>query len=194
MDLDAHLPAILNGDTRAFGRWMAGSEARIRDSLRSFASVIDVESILQESLLRVWQCAPGFVSDGRPNGLLRLGIRIARNLAVSELRRTKSRPVADEDLEVALARAERVDFSGPDPMLREVLATCRERLPTQPRAALDARIGGAVADDGVRSDDDLAKLVGMRLNTFLQNFTRARRMLAECLRKHGVALGEELGA
>lgn len=196
MDLDAHLPAILHGDTRAFGRWMAGSEARIRDSLRSFAAVIDVESILQEALLRVWQCAPGFVSDGRPNGLLRLGIRIARNLAVSEVRRTKSRPVADEDLEVALARAEQVDFGdrGPDPMLREVLATCRDRLPAQPRAALDARIGSAGSDESVRSDDDLAVLLGMRLNTFLQNFTRARRLLAECLKKHGVVLGEELGA
>lgn len=195
MDLDAHLPAILTGDTRAFGRWMAGAEGRIRDSLRSFATVIDVESILQESLLRVWQVAPRFLSDGRPNGLLRLGIRIARNLAVSEVRRTKSRPVADDDLEMALARAEQVDFTdhGPDPMLRGVLAQCRDRLPAQPRAALDARIG-SVGWDGVRSDDDLAMTLGMRVNTFLQNFTRARRMLADCLKKHGVVVGEELGA
>ena len=32
----------------------------------------------------------------------------------------------------------------------------------------------------------------MRLNTFLQNFTRARRMLAECLKRHGVAFEEGL--
>lgn len=195
MDLDAHLPAILTGDTRAFGRWMAGAEGRIRDSLRSFATVIDVESVLQESLLRVWQVAPRFLSDGRQNGLLRLGIRIARNLAVSEVRRTKSRPVADDDLEVALAKWEQIDVTdeGPDPLLREVLAQCRDRLPAQPRAALDARIG-SVGWDGVRSDDDLATSLGMRVNTFLQNFTRARRMLAECLKKRGVVVGEELGA
>ena len=131
MDLDVHLPAILTGDAGAFGRWMAGAEGTIRDSLRSFASVLDVESVLQEALLRVWQVAPRFVPDGRPNGLLRLGIRIARNLAVSELRQAKSRPVPEEDLERALAMAEQVDLSqtGPDPMLREVLERCHASCP-----------------------------------------------------------------
>jgi RNA polymerase sigma factor (sigma-70 family) len=190
MDLDAHLPAILTGDTHAFGRWMAGAEGTMRDSLRTFASVLDVESVLQEALLRVWQVAPRFVADGRPNGLLRLGIRIARNLAVSELRRTKSRPVPEEDLERALAAAEQVDFSerGPDPMLRQVLAKCHERLPEKPRQVISIRL----ASEGGRSDDELASLVGMRVNTFLQNFTRARRMLAECLKKHGIMVEEAL--
>jgi RNA polymerase sigma factor (sigma-70 family) len=190
MDLDAHLPAILERDTRAFGRWMAGAEGTMRDSLRSFASVLDVESVLQEALLRVWQVAPRFVADGRPNGLLRLGIRIARNLAVSELRRTKSRPVAEEDLELALARAEHVDVGdgAPDPLLREVLARCHERLPDKPRQVIDVRL----SSEGGRSDVELASLVGMRVNTFLQNFTRARRMLADCLKKHGVVIEEGL--
>jgi RNA polymerase sigma factor (sigma-70 family) len=186
MDLDAHLPAILERDTRAFGRWMAGAEGTMRDSLRSFASVLDVESVLQEALLRVWQVAPRFVTDGRPNGLLRLGIRIARNLAVSELRRTKSRPVSEEDLELALARAEQVDGGDgtPDPLLREVLAKCHERLPEKPRQVITVRL----SSEGGRSDDELASLIGMRVNTFLQNFTRARRMLADCLKKHGVLI------
>ena len=194
MDLDAHLPAILSGDTRAFGRWMAGAEGTIRDSLRSFASVLDVESVLQEALLRVWQVAPRFVADGRPNGLLRLGIRIARNLAVSELRRTKSRPVSEEDLERASASrvAEQVDLtdSGPDPMLREVLARCHSQLPEKPRQAMTIRL----AFEGGRTDDELATSIGMRLNTFLQNFTRARRMLADCLKKAGVAFEEGLAS
>ena len=95
MDLDQHLPAILLRDSRAFARWMAGAEGTMRDSLRSFATVVDVESVLQEALLRVWTVAPRFVADGRPNGLLRLGIRIARNLAVSEVRRTKAKPVPE---------------------------------------------------------------------------------------------------
>src|SRR5262249_22247836 len=104
MDLDVHLPAILLRDTRAFGAWMAGAEGPLRDSLRSFARVVDVEAVLQETLLRVWQVAPRFVNDGKPNGLLRLGIRMGRNLAVSELRRTRARPATD-DLEDALADA-----------------------------------------------------------------------------------------
>jgi len=162
----------------------------MRDSLRSFASVLDVESVLQESLLRVWQVAPRFVSDGRPNGLLRLGIRIARNLAVSELRRTKARPVPEEDLERALAQAAEIDAgdSGPDPLLREVLAKCHDRLPEKPRQVVTLRL----SSEGGRSDDELASVLGMRVNTFLQNFTRARRMLADCLKRHGVILGEGL--
>jgi hypothetical protein len=34
--------------------------------------------------------------------------------------------------------------------------------------------------------------VRMRPNTFLQNIVRARRFLAECLRRRGVDLGVEL--
>ena len=191
MDLDAFLPAILLGDTRAFAQWMARAEGPLRDSLRSFVTVIDVESILQESLLRVWQVAPRFVADGRPNGLLRLGLRIARNLAISEVRRTRARAMPEEDIERALAIAEEGRTSdGPDPLLRAVLAKCHERLPEKPRQALDARMTA----EGGRGDDELAQIIGMRLNTFLQNFTRARKMLAECLKKAGVVFDEELGA
>jgi DNA-directed RNA polymerase specialized sigma24 family protein len=192
MDLDVHLPAILTGDTRAFGRWMAGAEGTIRDTLRSFATVIDVEAILQEALLRVWQVATRFVPDGKPNGLLRLGIRIARNLAISEVRRTKSRPVPEADLERALMMEEQADAT-PDPLLRDVLERCRDKLPEKPRLALDVRLSFESREGG-RDDISLAAQVGMRVNTFLQNFTRARRLLAECLKKNGVAFDAELGA
>src|SRR5436190_11585751 len=97
IDLDVHLLEIAIGDVDAFARWLAGAEPTVRLSLRSFASVIDVEAVLQESLLRVWQVAGRFERDGKPNGLLRLAIRIARNLAVSEVRRTRAAaPVGDE--------------------------------------------------------------------------------------------------
>lgn len=187
MDLDAYLHAIRAGDARAFGLWMASCEGTVRDSLRSFASVIDVEAVLQEALLRVWQVAPRFVPDGRPNGLLRLGVRIARNLAVSEVRRTKARPVDAEQLE---ALADEARPTTPDPMLREAIVDCRDKLPPKPREAFDARLASAGGDD----DTELAAALGMRLNTFLQNFTRARKLLAECLFKKGIKLETELGS
>src|SRR5262245_62061828 len=84
---DLHV-RIATGDADAFARWLAAVEHSLRGSLRSFSASVDVEAVLQETLLRVWQVAPRFVPDGRPNGLFRLGIRIARNLALSELRRT----------------------------------------------------------------------------------------------------------
>ena len=44
---------------------------------------------MQEALLRVWQVAPRCRRDERPNALLRLAARIARNLAIDELRRVR---------------------------------------------------------------------------------------------------------
>jgi DNA-directed RNA polymerase specialized sigma24 family protein len=187
MDLDVHLSALQARDTRSFGLWMAGAEPAIRASLRSFATAVDVEAVLQEALLRVWNVAPRFVPDGEPNGLLRLGVRIARNLAISEVRRTRARPTPDEQLERA---SEDVNPALPDPMLRKTIAECHDALPDKPKQALGARLSSR----GGQDDADLAASLGMRLNTFLQNFTRARRLLAECLRKHGVAVEPELGA
>lgn len=190
-DLDVHLLAIQARDAHAFGRWMAGAEPTVRVSLRSFATVVDVEAVLQEALLRVWQVAPRFVQDGRPNGLLRLAVRIGRNLAVSEVRRTRARPAEPEDLERALAEAAEIEGGDvPDPLLRARIEECREALPDKPRQALEARLESA----GGVSDADLAAGLAMRLNTFLQNFTRARRFLAECLRRHGVTIDPELEA
>jgi len=189
MDLDAELPAIITGDAGAFGRWLAGAERPVRESLRSFAAVLDVEAVLQEALLRVWQVAPRFQPDGRANGLLRLGVRIARNLAIGEVRRLRAVPAEPERVEAALAEAERPP-APPDPMLRDAIRACRERLPEKPRQAIDARLGSG----GGAGDPELAAGLGMRLNTFLQNVTRARQLLAECLRRRGVILDVELGA
>ncbi len=186
-DLDVHLTAIIAGDAHAFGRWMASAEPTVRLSLRSFAAVLDVEAVLQESLLRVWQVAGRFERDGKPNGLLRLAIRIARNLALSEVHRTRAAPVPAEELERHPAPEPR----DPDPMLRKAIGDCRAALVGKPRLALDARLAGA---GGSLCDADLARSLGMKLNTFLQNFTRARQLLADCLRKKGVDIAMELRA
>ena len=179
-DLDVYLAAIVVGDATAFSRWMAGSERIVRESLRSFAAVVDVEAVVQESLLRVWQVAPRFERDGQPNGLLRFAIRIARNLAVSELRRMRADATPPDELDVSLVDTSMV----PDPLLRAAIYDCRDQLPPKPRQALDRRL----QDAGAHDDADLAEALGMRLNTFLQNFTRARQLLADCLKKKGVEL------
>jgi DNA-directed RNA polymerase specialized sigma24 family protein len=185
--LEDLLPAIRSGDSVAFGRWMAGAESRMRLSLRSFAAVVDVEAVLQESLLRTWQVASRVEPDGKPDALLRVGIRIARNLAISERRRARGVPTEDEDLERALALQER-SATAPDPLLRKTIAGCAQELPAQPARALQLRLDSA----GSQDDEALAELLGMRKNTFLQNFTRARKLLAECLERHGVDLAKEV--
>lgn len=188
-ELDHLLPAIAAGEPDAYARWLARAEPRVRDSLGSFCSQLDVEAVVQECLLRVWQVAPRVVPDGKPNALLRLAIRIARNLAVSELRRRRVRPETVEHL--ARIAETRADLSAqphpPDPFLRERIVACREQLPSKPAQALQARLEGAG-----RPDRELAAGLAMKLNTFLQNVGRARKLLAECLRRAGVDLQGEL--
>ncbi|MBM4063884.1 MAG: sigma-70 family RNA polymerase sigma factor [Planctomycetes bacterium] len=143
--------------------------------------------MLQEVLLRCWQVAPRCRPDGRPNGLLRLGLLAARNLAISELRRLRTAAAAIAELERASDR-DVGQWRPADPLLRERIADCRRKLPRQPQAALAARLG----DAGAGEDRALAARLGMKLNTFLQNVTRARRLLADCLRRAGVDLGLEM--
>jgi DNA-directed RNA polymerase specialized sigma24 family protein len=188
---DDLLSAIGAGDAAAFARWLAGAEDRLRGSLRSFAELADVEAILQETLVRVWQVAPRVVPDGRPHALLRLAIRIGRNLAVSALRQRRLEPVEAAALERLAAETETFT-PGPDrwrdPMLRRAIDDCRRRLPARPARALEARLDSAGAEPDVR----LAERLGMRPNTFLQNVVRARRFLADCLRKRGIDLALEM--
>ena len=190
VDLDHLLAAIAAGDADAFARWVSAAEPPIRRSLRSFAADVDAEAVVQETLLRVWQVAPRLKPDGRPQALLRLGLRIARNLALDEARRL--RPDVDASAleravdDASLAAARR---SASDPMLRRAIDDCRAGLPPRPAEALALRL----AAGGLEADEVLAGRLGMRKNTFLQNFGRARRLLADCLRQRGIDLKTELG-
>jgi DNA-directed RNA polymerase specialized sigma24 family protein len=179
LDLDAHAAEIAKGDAGAFAAWLASAEGPLRRSLDSFAAQADVEAVLQEALLRVWQLAPRFIPDGKPNGLLRLARRIARNLALDLTRRNIEHPTADPP-------ETPIEPSEPDPVLRRAILDCNSRLPMRLAAALGARLASA----GDRPDRALAEALGMRLNTFLQNVTRARAFLAECLARRGIALEE----
>jgi DNA-directed RNA polymerase specialized sigma24 family protein len=187
IDLDDQLAAIAAGDPDAFGRWVAGAEHELRASLASFAATVDSEVIVQETLLRMWQVAPRVERDGRPNSLLRLALRSARNLAIDHTRRLcRELPLEDGDYD---AESALMWTDAPDPLLRELIAECHAMLPPQPSAALRVRIG----EGGANHDRDLAARVGMTLNTFLKNIGRARALLAECLGRRGVDLGEYLG-
>src|SRR5215210_2050149 len=134
---DELLPLIAAGDSRAFGQWVAGCEHSLRSSLRKFAASVDTEAVLQEALLRVWQVAPKFRPDGKPDALLRFASVTARNVAVSELRRLGTRAPEAEAADVAVAAM------SPDPLLRAAVKECRDKLPGQPRLALDQRLESA---------------------------------------------------
>jgi RNA polymerase sigma-70 factor (ECF subfamily) len=189
VDLDRHLPAIVAGDADAFALWVAGAEPALRRTLRPLAAHVDAEAVVQEALIRVWQTAPRFVPDGRPNGLLRLGVRIALNLALSARRRLRASAAPADMIERLIEEAGEVEAAAaPDPILRRRIEECRDRLPDRASSALRERLSAA----GGEPDERLAARLGMRLNTFLQNFTRARRLLAQCLEESGLTLEEIL--
>nr|ABB84830.1 RpoE DNA-directed RNA polymerase [uncultured delta proteobacterium DeepAnt-1F12] len=166
---------------------MTVAETPLRLGLQRFARSVDTEAVLQETLLRVWQCAPRFEPDGRPDGLLRLGHTIARNLAISETRRARTTPVAPDALLGMGAEAGYVQPVESDPHLRAIIQSCRAELPKRPALALSARLRST----GGVTDSELASNLAMKTNTFLQNITRARKMLVECLENHGVRLNVE---
>lgn len=181
------LAAMASGDAHSFARWASSVEAPLRSALRAFATSVDTEAVLQETLLRIWQVAPRFTHDGKPNALLRFAMRTARNVAVTEWRR-QGRADQQEALEQHLSAESEVAPITPDPHLRAKITRCREKLPGQPKVALEQRL----AADGTLDDSVLAQRLGMSLNTFLQNFTRARKFLKECLEKAGIHLDAEL--
>jgi RNA polymerase sigma-70 factor (ECF subfamily) len=184
-DLDIHLASIASGDDRAFALWLAGAERRVLLSLSSFAGQVDVEVVVQEALLRVWQAAPRHQPDGKPDSLLRLAIRIARNLAIDETRKRRPDLVDDEILE-RLADAGVPPSREPDPLLRRALMHCLEDLGGRPAEVMHARLSA-----GGESDAALASKLGMAVNAFLQNVVRARKALLACLTKSGVNVEAE---
>jgi len=195
IDLDVYLPEIAAGSEEAFTGWLAGAEGPLRRSLGRFAASVDTEAMLQETLLRIWQVAGRCRPDGQPNSLLRLASRIARNLALDEIRRRRvvvpgvvgggaGGPGAGDHGADGPA-VEPIDPEPPpDPILRERIRRCLERLRGAPRRALLLRIESA----GGEPDGDLAARLNLRLNTFLQNVTRARRQVALCLERSGARM------
>jgi len=180
MDLDEYAEAIGAGSEEAFALWLARAERAIRASLRSFAANVDTEAVFQEASLRIWQVARWFVPDHRPNGLLRLAVTIARNLAKTEaVRRGREAPLPDDPIEI-LDPATLV--SPPDPFFVRAIRKCIDKLPPRPRQAIGARL----QNRGRLPDQALANNLNMRPNTFLQNVIRARKQLLECLHTAGV--------
>ena len=186
-DVDDLFARACGGDREAFADWMGAVEAPIRRSLGRFARAVDVESVVQETFLRMWVFAGdrGAELVGEAASL-RFAIGMARNIARSEVRRLgRVQYLPPEDLPEVVVEPD----PPPDPALRRAIEECLKQLKGKPREALQARL----ADYASRFPDRvLATTLHMTLNTFLQNIVRARKAMEECLRRRGVALEERL--
>ena len=185
-EVDELFDAARRGDWSAFTAWMGRVERPIRLSLRPFARAVDVEGVVQETLMRMWIFATD-TDSGREltgdNASLRFGIGMARNLARNEARRNRREQYLPHD---ELPEVPVNPDPPSDPGLRKAIAECLKRVAGRPLEALQARLhmeGG---------DHDIARALGMTLNTFLQNVVRARQQLARCLERRGVPLRELL--
>ena len=165
---------------------MGRVERPIRFSLRAFARAVDVEGVVQETLLRMWTLAKDRERElTGENASLRFAIGMARNIARHEARRLgRERLLPPEDMPEVPTLPE----ASSDPRLAQVIAECLGRIAGRPLAALRARMDR----QGHMPDRQIAKDLGMTLNTFLQNIVRARRQLAECLTRRHVPLEEIL--
>ena len=172
----AELHAIGRRDRDTFSRWFARCEIPLKQSLRSFAQVVDVEALVQDTAFKVWEHASRITPDGRTGFLLRWARTVALNAARNIARRPGHRPEHQVPLEDHPEAGAAVIMAG-DPILRARIRQCLERLQTHQQRAFRARFD----DSGQRTDRDLATSVGMSFDVFRQNMTRGRKALVKCL-------------
>ena len=182
------LRAIAARDATAFTRWFARCEIPLKQSLRSFAELVDVESIAQDAAFKVWTDAARVSPDGRPGFLLRWTKTVALNDARNKVRRSGLRIEHRESLPENDAFAPPVRPSMRDTLFIERVRRCLDRLNPHQQRAFKARL----EDGGVRPDRELAAAIGVGFDAFRQNLTRGRKALVECLGSFGIAVTEYL--
>ena len=133
--------AIEDAAHDAFERWFARSEIRLKQSLRSFASVVDVEAVVQDTALLVWDARRRFRRNAPPGFLFRWAVTVAKNKARNNARRSGRHAPFDDNSEPADS------FPLSDPLLRSQILKCRERLSPHQRRAFIAR-----CEDGGKGD------------------------------------------
>jgi DNA-directed RNA polymerase specialized sigma24 family protein len=183
-EVDTLFARVREGDLRAFGQWMGRVDRPVRASLGRFARAVDVEAIVQETLLEMWLLATNEkrTLEGA-NASLRYSIGLARNLARSEARRMgRVRYLPHEDLPENPQDPEPPS----DPGLAAAIRDCMGRLTATLRRVLGARIERGP----FQPDREIADGLGLKPNTFLQYVVRARRDVRKCLERKGVPAWE----
>lgn len=149
---------------RAVSAWLAGSK-------------IEPEDILQEVFLKAWKNLPRFQGEA---SLYTWLFSIARNLCIDELRKQKSRkkisPIPVEDFELEADR-----FSNEDE--REEILLLRKAIAELPEMLRSVVIMKSI--DGM-TYPEISQINGVNVQTLKNRMFRARKLLAESLKKMGV--------
>ena len=178
--------AIARRDQDVFGHWLKQHEIPLRLALRRFADLVDVEVVVQETAIVVWERAATIVPDGRRGFLWRWAVTVALNKARNEARRSaRIGPNVTSQIEEKLLDPTSVR-PRPDQMFIARLNRCRAQLPDTLGRALAVRI----EDNGQRSDRELAASIGVSFDAFRQSLARGRKALRQCLSTFGIDLTE----
>ena len=174
-DLDALIEATGRGDRAAFRALYDETSARLFGVvLRIVRDRGVAEDVLQETYLKVWQKAEIFdPAAGRPITWL---ATIARNRAIDRVRSkdiVRRAAGQDDDDEDVLARL--ADPGGADPVLRESLRVCLERLEPQARQCV------VLAYCSGYSREELAARFGRPVNTIKTLLHRSLKTLLGCM-------------
>jgi RNA polymerase sigma-70 factor (ECF subfamily) len=154
--------------------------------LRIVHDRIAAEDLTQEAFLRLWRSASRFDSArGRLRPWL---LRIAHNLALNEVRRHQSRPIAASEDEVEMATAELADTSvESDPAgttwMRERALVVRQaiaQLPLPQRRAIELAFYGGL------SQAEVAAALGDPLGTIKSRIRMGMQRLRQLLADAGV--------
>jgi RNA polymerase sigma-70 factor (ECF subfamily) len=169
----------------AFKDWFKRCEFPLRRSLRHFAAVVDVEAVVQETVIQIWEHDASRISrTSRPEFLLRWAIVVARNKALNIAKRTGRQDSLEAHVDLTTPAA----HAPGDPFLSARIRRCLEELPPTLRRVLEAR----VKDDGQHSDRELAGLLDTTFAAFRQNLARGRHGVEDCLKKHGIDIRKGL--
>lgn len=150
--------------------------------IRSLAPGADIDDILQETNLILWEKASTF---RKGSNFKAFAFRIAHLKTLEALRaqRRRSWLVFDSDILEALAGADDDDTT--DAPAQLALRTCLEALPEDDRALIHSRY---TRRESVRS---IAERLGRSEGAMQQVFFRIRNHLRECIHRSAVMKGGE---
>lgn len=177
---DARVLELLKGGdaARAFECVLEHYESRVFRLCRAILrSPSDAEDTAQESLIRIWKALPRF--DGRA-ALSTWIYAITRNRCLTAIeRRRDTQSLSDEGIEAEADAASAVsDRTTEDPLA--LLRELAEQLPERYRRVL------ILFYYEERSVSEVAALLGMPEGTVKTNLHRARALMLEQLKHHGL--------
>ena len=168
-ELDKCLEKIAKGEKNALAELFEATKAPVYGfALSIVRNAYDAEDVLQETYVKIWNAAEGYVSQGKPMAWI---LTVARNLATSLLReRCKTTELPCEDWQEQLA-----DFPSLSTDDRLTLEAAMRLLASDERQVVMLH-----AVSGLKHVE-IANLMSLPLSTVLSKYSRAKKKLRRTL-------------